>query len=240
MVIEPPNPNKKFPILTIIIIMTNVIIYLITTLIFSSSPFYLDETNPVVNSMIFYPSDFFALNRWYTLYTSQFLHNDPLHIISNMFFVFVFFDDMENAFGKIPALIFYLFSGVIAGMTFALFQLFMAVIYSPTNLYAILSIGAVGASGAIFGVLAGYGFSFPDRPLRIIGYKGTIKAKYFVLFYIALEIIYTLIALVPGLSSGDSVAHAAHLGGFIGGLLFTYLFKIFNKKQYIRIKSLEV
>ncbi|MHA1269687.1 MAG: rhomboid family intramembrane serine protease [Candidatus Helarchaeota archaeon] len=240
MVIEPPNPNKKFPILTISLIMANVIIYLITTLAASAYPFYLDESNPYVRQFIFYPSEFFALKNWYTLFTSQFLHGDPIHIISNMYFLFVFGDDMEHCLGKPAYIIFYLFSGVIAGMFFSVMQLFLAVLTSPTNLNAVLSIGAVGASGALFGVMAGYGFSFPDRPLRMPGYKGSIKAKYFVLMYVLIEVIMTVYALIPGLSTGDSVAHAAHIGGFLGGLAFTYLYKIFNKKRYTQIKNLVI
>ncbi|MHA1230463.1 MAG: rhomboid family intramembrane serine protease [Candidatus Helarchaeota archaeon] len=237
---EPKTIGRKFPILTVTIIMINVVVYLITTLIFSTNAFYLDDANPYIQALIFYPSEFFQMKHWYTLFTSQFLHADPIHIISNMYFVLIFFDDLEYAFGKLTALVFYLFSGVIAGMFFAVMQLLFAVLFSPTNLNAVLSIGAVGASGAIFGVLAGYGFSFPNRLLRIPGFTKPIKAKYFVLFYVMLEVIYTVSALVPGLAPGDSVAHAAHVGGFLGGLAFTYLYKIFNSKRYIKIKTLQI
>lgn len=237
MGIEPPNPNKKFPYLTIALIMINVVVYLVTTMVFSSVWFYLDEGNAVVNELIFYPSEFFALKDWYTLITSQFLHGDPIHIISNMYFLFVFGDDMEHCLGKPAYIIFYLFSGVIAGMFFSVFQLLLAVIASPTNLSLILDIGAVGASGALFGVMAGYGFSFPDRPLRFPGFKGTMKAKYFVLFYVGMEVVLTILGLFQGM---DSVAHAAHVGGFLGGLIFTYLFKIFNNKRYAQIKNMEI
>ena len=238
MVIEPPNPNKKFPYLTIGLIMANTIIYLITTLIFSNTMFYLEE-NAITNLYIFRPSEFFSFQNWYTLFTSQFMHGDPIHIISNMYFLFVFGDDMEQCLGKPAYIIFYLFSGVIAGMFFAVMQLLLAVLTSPLDLGLVLSIGAVGASGSLFGVMAGYGFSFPDRPLRMPGYKNAIKAKYFVLSYVAFEAIFTALALL-GVYGGDSVAHAAHIGGFLGGMAFVYLYKFFNTKRFKKIKNLEI
>ncbi|MBD3230853.1 MAG: rhomboid family intramembrane serine protease [Candidatus Lokiarchaeota archaeon] len=239
MGIEPPSPYKGFPYVTVGLIVLNVLIFLITTLIFSSIPFVLEE-NSITQELIFYPSDFFAGKNWYSLFTSQFLHGGVLHIISNMYFLLIFGDDMEFCFGRPGFIIFYLFSGVIAGMFFAVMELLYAVLVFPTNIDAILNIGAVGASGALFGVMAGYGFSFPNRRLKLVpGSSKTIKAKNFVLFYVALEIIYTVAGLL-GLIEGDTTAHAAHIGGFLGGLAFTYLFKFLNNKRYTQIKNLEI
>lgn len=147
--------------------------------------------------------------RVYTLLTSMFLH-DPfniLHLILNMLVFFFFGDDCERSIGSPRFLAFYLLSGIFAGLFHSYLN---STSYVPT----------IGASGAIFGVLAAYAILFPFR--RVIAFFGFIPiplpAIIFALLLVFMETTYAF-------SGGEPyVAHMAHLGGFISGVLLALLF----------------
>ncbi len=137
----------------------------------------------------------------YQLVTYMFMHGGWVHLIFNMFALWMFGGIIERVWGAKKFLFYYLVCGVGAGMAQELVQfLGWASVYSST----------VGASGAVFGILLAFGMLFPDERLFIIPFPFPIKAKWLVIGYGALEV-------VQAFGASDGVAHFAHLGGMIFG-----------------------
>jgi len=153
--------------------------------------------------------------RLFTLVTSMFMHANLLHLAGNMLYLYIFGDNIEDVFGHVGYLAFYLFSGLAASFTHIL---------SITN-PADLVVGVVGASGAISGVLGAYLILFPrSRILSLVAYFVLpVPAVLFLGFWFALQWIYVL----TGTSSG--VAYFAHIGGFITGVVLAVLFGLRRK-----------
>jgi membrane associated rhomboid family serine protease len=147
------------------------------------------------------------------LVTHMFLHGGFMHIFFNMFGLVMFGKVLESVLGSKKFFILYFLSGIgAAGL-----QLF---IYYMQG----IAVPMVGASGAIFGILAGFAMMFPNVELMIIPIPIPIKAKYVVLGYVALDLFGGLVSF-----SGDNIAHFAHLGGAIVGFL---LIKYWKKNQF--------
>ena len=159
---------------------------------------------------------------FWQLITYAFLHDDSSlsHLFFNMFALFMFGGQIERLWGSRRFLIFY---GVCA-LTAAITQ--QIVWYFGLHEMALLSGGyateqyvTVGASGAIFGLLLAFGMLFPNAAIFIFFIPIPIKAKYFVVFYGIIE----LLLGIKGMASG--VAHFAHVGGMIGGLILVLLWR---------------
>lgn len=143
------------------------------------------------------------------LISYQFLHGGFLHLLFNMFALWMFGIELEQMWGSKKFLTFYLLSGLGAG----LLQIFIS--DAPT----------VGASGSIYGVLLGFGLSFPDRKIFMFPLFIPISAKYFVMIFAGIELISGV------MNTGSEVAHFAHLGGAAAGFLllkFGDQFKIYE------------
>jgi membrane associated rhomboid family serine protease len=132
------------------------------------------------------------------------------HILFNMFALWMFGSTLENFWGGKRFLTFYMLCGIIAGIT----QLVMQHDGS-----------AVGASGAIMGVMAGFAYLFPNTELFIMFIPIPIKAKYVIPGFMALD-------LFGGISGGDNIAHWAHLGGAFAGLIIVIIWNKTNKKTF--------
>jgi membrane associated rhomboid family serine protease len=151
------------------------------------------------------------------LITSMFLHGSWLHIIGNMWVLIIFGDNVEDRLGSIVYLLFYLVCGVVSGLT----QAFIA----PTS-----QVPAIGASGAIAGVLAAYMIFFPRArvvtfiPLFILPWFINIPSVIFIAIWFLLQF-FSGVAALGGATSGG-VAYWAHVGGFICGLLLGWLFAL--------------
>jgi membrane associated rhomboid family serine protease len=149
------------------------------------------------------------------LVTSMFLHGGWLHIIGNMWVLIIFGDNVEDRLGSIVYLLFYLVCGVVSGLT----QAFIA----PSS-----QVPAIGASGAIAGVLAAYMIFFPRArvvtfiPLFILPWFVNIPSVIFIVIWFLLQFS-SGVAALGGAASGG-VAYWAHVGGFICGLLLGWLF----------------
>jgi membrane associated rhomboid family serine protease len=149
------------------------------------------------------------------LLTSMFIHGGWLHIIGNMWVLIIFGDNVEDRMGSLGYLIFYLLCGVVSGLT----QAFIA----PNS-----TIPAIGASGAIAGVLAAYLLLFPRSkvvtlvPIFIIPWFMNIPAVIFIIIWFLLQFFSGLVTL--GAVTSGGVAYWAHVGGFICGLLLVWLF----------------
>jgi membrane associated rhomboid family serine protease len=174
--------------------------------------------------------------RVWQILTYMFLHGGWTHILFNMFALFMFGPILEYAIG--PKRFFNLY--FICGIGAALFQMMVQAIeihsligtftlLSPAQitsqamadkLQAIYTVPIIGASGAIFGLLVGFGMLYPDMELMILFIPVPVKAKYIIPVYILIEI-------YAGLSptAGDNVAHFAHLGGALLGFIMIKLWR---------------
>ena len=157
------------------------------------------------------------------------------HVFFNMFAVFMFGRTLETVWGPKRFLIFYLVTGIGAGIVQELVW-----VYSLWDLLSsdigMVNIGSavitkaeylnyfvtIGASGAVFGILLAFGMLFPNVPIYIMFIPIPIKAKYFVIGYGLIEL---FAGIFPG--AGDNVAHFAHLGG----MLFGYILIRYWKKK---------
>jgi membrane associated rhomboid family serine protease len=136
------------------------------------------------------------------LVTYMFMHGSLLHLFFNMFALWMFGMELENEWGSKKFLVYYFLCGLGAGLT----NLFISPLFAVAG-------PTVGASGAIYGVLLAFGLMYPDRPIFLY-FLVPIRARYFVLIYIGLEVY----AGVTG--TADGVAHFAHLGGAAVGWLY--------------------
>lgn len=154
----------------------------------------------------------------YQVFTYMFMHASWAHIFFNMFAVWMFGVAIENAMGSRRYLLYYLTCGLGAAVTQEVVQ-FVQYAYNGLDAY-VMAMGdylnlwtTVGASGAVYGILLAFGMTFPDNRIFIFPLPVPIKAKYFVAGYAVIE-------LLSGFgSSNDGVAHFAHLGGMLFGLL---------------------
>ncbi len=139
----------------------------------------------------------------YQFVTYMFMHGGFMHLFFNMFALWMFGRIIEDTWGWQRFLVYYFVCGIGAALTQEAGQL-MGLInpYSMT----------VGASGAVYGILLAFGMLYPNERMFIIPIPIPIKAKYFVIGYAAIE-------LFEGMASSDGVAHFAHLGGMLFGLL---------------------
>jgi membrane associated rhomboid family serine protease len=149
-----------------------------------------------------------------TLVTSQFLHAGWLHLISNMWILFIFGDNVEDLMGKGRYLVFYLLSGVAANLT-------QAFVFPEST------IPAVGASGAIAGVLGAYILLFPHARVMtmviifLFPWLIQIPAIVFLGVWFILQLYSGLVAVNDGMGG---IAWWAHIGGFVFGLATVFLF----------------
>lgn len=158
-----------------------------------------------------------------TVFTSMFIHGGWLHVLGNMWFLWIFGDNVEDHFGHATYAVFYLFCGFIASMA----QLFS----DPTS-----SIPTIGASGAIAGVMGAYLLRYPQARVQVfwvwIGYRVFWMPAFGMLFYwFGLQVIGQI--LRQNVHSGvhlGGVAYWAHLAGFVTGLVMIKL--IPGKAQY--------
>lgn len=165
----------------------------------------------------------------YQLVTYMFLHAGFTHIFFNMFALWMFGVVIENVWGPRKFLFYYISCGVGAGIMQEIAQFFSFYVimaesnpgFSIADIFiageqvssSLNSWTTIGASGAVYAILLAFGMTFPNERIFIFPLPVPIKAKWFVLIYVALELFMAL-----G-SSGDGVAHTAHLGGMLFGFL---------------------
>lgn len=147
----------------------------------------------------------------YQLVSHMFAHGGFLHILLNMYALWMFGSVLEKVWGPKRFLIFYLVCGLAAGVS----QLFLS------------DAPAVGASGAVMGLLAAFAYLFPNTEFFILPIPFPIKAKYIVALYAAYD-------LFGGFHPGkaDNIAHFAHLGGLVMGFILVIIWNKTNKKTF--------
>ena len=165
------------------------------------------------------PMDLYAIPGWLTIFTSMFMHGGFMHLAGNMLYMWIFADNIEDSLGPSNFLLFYLIAGVGAAMT-------QVIIDTQSQ------VPMVGASGAIGGVLGAYLINYPNARVLVLIPFGffsqliKIKALYVLGFWFILQFI----------SSGGGVAYAAHIGGFVSGMI---LILFFNKKRMKKNKVIK-
>jgi membrane associated rhomboid family serine protease len=150
---------------------------------------------------------------WTTLLTSMFLHGGWAHILGNMLYLWIFGDNLEHVMGRGRFLVFYLATGLAAGLAHIVFN-------------GDSRIPSVGASGAISGVLGGYLLLFPRNRIRVIvGYYGVTAVPAYVMLgmWIVLQLV-SGAGEVARTEQTGGVAYMAHVGGFVAGLVLVKLF----------------
>ena len=231
---------RNIPIVTRNLLIVNVLAYL-ATVVLKMQGISLES----LGGLHFFMAEHFHL---YQFITYQFLHGSFAHLFFNMFALWMFGCVIENVWGAKKFLFYYIVCGVGAGLCQEVVQY---VTYSSEGLaaYQYVTDGSVrmtvsayldnwctiGASGAVYAILLAFGMTFPEERIFIFPLPVPIKAKWFVIIYAALELVlaYT--------SSGDGVAHVAHLGGMLFGfLLIRYWrrhpernFNMSSGKQYV-------
>ena len=207
---------NNLPTITKHLLIINVLVFAFTWLLPSW------QINELFGLHFFLASEFHV----YQLFTYMFLHGGFTHLFFNMFALWMFGRVMENVWGPRKFLFYYLVCGIGAGIMQELAQLgtyFVEGLYAYDQVNtgtAIITTGqflnlwnTVGASGAIYGILLAFGMTFPNERIFIFPIPIPIKAKWFVVGYAALELFSSIS------SSMDGVAHVAHLGGMLFGLL---------------------
>ena len=151
-----------------------------------------------------------------TLITSMFMHGGIAHIFGNMLYLWIFGDNLENVMGHLRYLVFYLVCGILAGLS----HVFSTVMFGG-NPY----LPSLGASGAISGVLAGYIVLFPSRRVRVIIFRTIqeVTAIWAIGIWFAFQLI-SGIGVLGSKAQEGGVAYAAHIGGFIAGLILVKFF----------------
>ncbi|HUN65730.1 MAG TPA: rhomboid family intramembrane serine protease [Bacteroidota bacterium] len=199
---------RFFPPVIKALLVSNVVIYLLTN--FVALFRYRGNAMAGIVEQIFYLFPIGDGFRPWQLITYMFMHGGLMHLFFNMFALWMFGMELENSWGSRKFLTYYLICGVGAGLS----NLFVSPLFVPAVA------PTIGASGAIYGVLIAYGMLFPDRPI-LIYFLIPIRARYFVLLYIGLEVY----AGITGTS--DGLAHFAHLGGAAVG----YIYLLIDQKR---------
>ncbi|MDH7477995.1 MAG: rhomboid family intramembrane serine protease [Candidatus Bathyarchaeota archaeon] len=210
--------TQKRPIATLVIIGINIAVYAIT----SYTSFFLEVSDYWVSAGGFVPSLITMPSQWFRVFTSMFLHADFFHILFNMYFLYLFGRAVENVLGGIKYLALYFISGIVASIFHTAFSFLGG--------FSAYVIPAIGASGAISGVLGAYLILYPGTSL-VMGWFFFLfpmffrmKAAYYLIFWFATQLIYGYARLA------ESTAVFAHAGGFIAGIA---LLPLLAKKERI-------
>lgn len=225
----PISPLERFaPLVTRNLIFINLIVWLAQLILPKSLGFDITDWG----ALHFY---YGSAAHFYQYITYMFLHSTDslMHILNNMFMLWMFGSVIERYWGPKRFLIYYLITGITAALTQ---QIVWAIDLSSvtSGAYQFVNLGdngiipvaeflnmptTVGASGAVFGLLLAYGMLFPNSEMYYLFLPIPIKAKYIVLLFGAYE-------LFSGVhATGSNVAHFAHLGGMIGGIILILLWR---------------
>ena len=216
---------RKIPVITKSLLIANIVMFLFTMLLGGET--IGSETDYRLNNILglhFFLSHDFHI---YQLFTYMFMHGNLTHLFFNMFALWMFGCVVENVWGPRKFLFYYLACGIGAGIfqelaQFAQFYIMASEQLPGFNITQTMTVAnnsagllnhwtTVGASGAIYAILLAFGMIFPEERIFIFPLPIPIKAKWFVMGYAAIEL-FSAIS-----TTGDGVAHIAHLGGMVFG-----------------------
>jgi membrane associated rhomboid family serine protease len=193
--------THTFPLVTALIILLNVLLFLA-----------LPQSEETFDSLGFIPALFFAGKELHRIVTSEFVHIGFGHLFGNMLFLWIFGDNVEGRFRRVPFFLAYLFFGIVASLTHAITT-------SDQN------IPCVGASGAISGVMGAYFILFPQARVRtVIGhYVVPLPAFVFLGVWFLMQLLFS--------AAESSIAYFAHIGGFVIGAIVAFAWKAVRKNH---------
>jgi membrane associated rhomboid family serine protease len=206
------NPRRTFPILTLLIIAANAAVFFYQLSLGPDGGQQFAMTYGMVPARLdlaLSASKVTLVDALLPLFTSMFLHGGWMHILGNMWFLWIFGDNVEDELGHFQYLLFYLVCGIGAGLAQTIFSWGSKV-------------PAIGASGAISGVLGAYIVFFPRAkvltlvPLLILFFTIKLPAVFFIGFWFVMQFLSGVGSLGAGMTGG--VAWWAHVGGFLMGI----------------------
>lgn len=226
--------NKSFttPHVNRLLLILNIAIFLVYWL--SANRIFLDDqfSKNIDKNFVMVPYYIVHGEKLYTLFTSMFMHGGWLHLFGNMLYLYIFGDNVEDAFGHVGYLIFYLISGLAAAFTHI-----ASILYAPklneifgSFVSSDLMTGVVGASGAISGVLGAYLILYPKAKILTLVFYGwaiivPIPAVLFLGFWFVMQWLYVLFDIY------SNVAYWAHIGGFVAGIFLALIFGLKRKRR---------
>ncbi len=221
------NPTRSFPLVTILIIVANVLVFFYELTLQATSqrvidafyefygfvPCIITSSCPRLAQALVAAHD--PVSPIGSLFTAMFVHGGWLHIAGNMLFLWIFGNNVEDEMGHFRYLVFYLVCGLIAA--------FAQIAFDPTSM-----VPSLGASGAIAGVLGAYFVSYPTAPVDtavFLIFIFFVRLPAFVV--LGLWIVLQFFTGVGELGTHDTggVATFAHIGGFVAGMLLVFLFR---------------
>lgn len=200
------QPSYSAPVVTIVIIVVNALVFLFEV---SLDPY---SRNYFIAHYGLVPDRFQAQD----VITSMFLHGGWLHLIGNMWFLWIYGDNVEDVLGHAKYLLFYLLCGIAAGLTHLIFNPFSRM---PT----------VGASGAIAGVMGAYLVKFPRArittlvPIFIFFTTIDLPAVFLLVYWFVIQFFSGVGSIGYSHASEGGVAWFAHVGGFLTGIVLVLL-----------------
>jgi membrane associated rhomboid family serine protease len=209
------EPSYSKPIVTTALIVINLLVFLFE---FSLDPQY---RNLFIGTYGMVPDEF----SFRTLLTSMFLHGGWMHVLGNMWFLWIFGDNIEDTLGHAKYLLFYLACGIAAGLS--------QVLVDPNS-----RVPTVGASGAIAGVMGAYMVKFPQSRIRTLIFiflfitTVDVPAWLMLIYWFFIQFFSGFGTIASHVSQGGGVAYMAHVGGFIAGVVLILLMA--PKRRYTR------
>ena len=222
------NPSGTFPYVTMGIIIINVLIFLYELSLGSGLGEFIMKFGVVPLKVSYYSQvpDLTFINTFFPFISSMFLHGGFVHLIGNMWFLWIFGDNIEDKLGHFRFIAFYFLCGIIASSVHVFFN-------SQSN------VPCVGASGAIAGVLGAYMVTFPRArvitivPLFVFIQVMELPAIVVLGFWFVIQF-FNGAASITASASGAGVAWWAHIGGFAGGVMILYIIRIFFARKPVR------
>ena len=218
--IQDSVPSRSVPVVTRALILINVVVFFFELSLSRESIIQLFYLFGVVPARFTDPewaaSIGFPIGSYWSLLTHQFLHGGWLHLIGNMWFLWVFGNNVEDSMGPLRFIIFYLVCGVLAALT--------QVLVTPDA-----TIPSVGASGAIAGILGAYLLFFPTArlivliPILFFPFFFELPAVIFLVFWFFIQL-FSGTAMLASPQQVGGIAFWAHIGGFIAGMLLCRFF----------------
>jgi membrane associated rhomboid family serine protease len=199
------SSQRTVPVVTYALIALNVLFFFVEL---SGGEPFIQRWSVVPRRLINNPGGDFV-----TVFSSMFMHGGWLHLAGNMLYLWIFGDNVEDRFGHVKFLLFYLLCGIAATAA----QVAISSDSSVPNL---------GASGAIAGVLAAYVLLFPKGRVRVLMGRGVVPMPALVVIglWIVLQFVNGIGSITQSAETGG-VAYMAHIGGFVAGLALTFVFR---------------
>ena len=208
------NPTRNFPFVNVMLISANVLVFLyqITLSPHAGKAFVLANAMVPARIPAFLAGHAPASAALFPLFSSMFLHGGLMHLLGNMLFLYIFGDNVEDAFGHIGNLFFYLLCGIGSGLIHVMFNWGSG-------------IPALGASGAISGVMGAYAVMFPSHRILTFFFIFLIPVPAILIlgYWFVLQFVAGINGL--GMATAGGVAWWAHIGGFLMGVVIAWATK---------------